>query len=207
MLSRFNHVRLFATLWAVACQAPLSMGFSRHAYWSGLPFPSPGDLSDPGIEPGSLALQADSLLLSHQGSPEHYGAGYYMLPFSCLGCPLFLAVLCPDLRPPVQKITQEEVKVMLSLLEEVRVARPTPASPSLSQAPVFTMSVWVGVFLPGSLSGGQAGGPSCGRQVDVGCSGLRVLSAIWSDLFFHRGKLSQVPQWVHDKLLSGSLES
>ena len=49
------------TPWTVACQAPLSMGFSRQAYWSGLPFPSPGDLPYPGIEPGSPALQADSL--------------------------------------------------------------------------------------------------------------------------------------------------
>ena len=47
--------------WTAACQAPLSMGFSRQEYWSGLPFPSPGDLSDPEIEPGSPALQADSL--------------------------------------------------------------------------------------------------------------------------------------------------
>ena len=50
-----------ATPWTVACQAPLSMGFSRQAYWSGFPFPSPGDLPDLGIEPGSPALQADSL--------------------------------------------------------------------------------------------------------------------------------------------------
>ena len=49
------------TPWTVAHQAPLSMGFSRQEYWSGLPFPSPGDLPDPGIEPGSPALQADSL--------------------------------------------------------------------------------------------------------------------------------------------------
>ena len=47
--------------WTVACQAPLSMGFSRQEYWSGLPFPSPGDLPDPGIKPGSPALQADDL--------------------------------------------------------------------------------------------------------------------------------------------------
>ena len=45
--------------WTVVCQAPLSMGFPRQEYWSGLPFPSPGDLPDPGIEPKSLALQAD----------------------------------------------------------------------------------------------------------------------------------------------------
>ena len=50
-----------ATPWTVACQAPLSMGFSRQEYSSGLPFPSPGDLSNPGIEPGSPVLQADSL--------------------------------------------------------------------------------------------------------------------------------------------------
>ena len=49
------------TSWTVACQAPLSMGFSRQEYWSGLPFPSPGDLPNPGIKPGSPALQADSL--------------------------------------------------------------------------------------------------------------------------------------------------
>ena len=48
-------------LWTVACQASLSMGFSRQEYWSGLPFPSPGDLPDPGIKPGSAALQADGL--------------------------------------------------------------------------------------------------------------------------------------------------
>ena len=51
--------------------APLFMGLSRQEYWSGLPCPPPGDLCDSGIEPGSPALPADSLLLSHQGSPEH----------------------------------------------------------------------------------------------------------------------------------------
>ena len=57
------------TPWTAACQAPLSMGFSRQEYWSGLSFPSPGDLPDPGIEPGSPALQADSLLTELHGSP------------------------------------------------------------------------------------------------------------------------------------------
>ena len=52
----------FVTPWTVACQAPLSMEFSRQEYWSGLPFPSPGDLPDIGIAPGSPVLQADSLL-------------------------------------------------------------------------------------------------------------------------------------------------
>ena len=50
-----------ATPWAITCQAPLFMGFSRQEYWSGLPFPSPGNLPNPGIKPGSPALQADSL--------------------------------------------------------------------------------------------------------------------------------------------------
>ena len=52
---------LFATQWTVVHQAPLSMEFSRQEYWSGLPFPSPGDLPDTGIKPRSLALQASSL--------------------------------------------------------------------------------------------------------------------------------------------------
>ena len=54
-------VRLFATPWTVAYQAPPSTGFSRQKYWSGLPFPSPGNLPDPGIEPRSPTLQADAL--------------------------------------------------------------------------------------------------------------------------------------------------
>ena len=56
-----SRVQLFATPWIVAYQAPPSMGFSRQEYWSGLPFPSPGDLPDLGIEPGSPAFQADAL--------------------------------------------------------------------------------------------------------------------------------------------------
>ena len=61
VFSRFSHVRLFATPWTVACQFPLSMGFSRQEYWSGLTFPSSGDLPNPGIKPRSPALQTDSL--------------------------------------------------------------------------------------------------------------------------------------------------
>ena len=56
-----SHVRLFETLWTLAYQAPLSMGFSRQEYWSGLPFSSLRDLPNPGIEAGSPALQADAL--------------------------------------------------------------------------------------------------------------------------------------------------
>ena len=56
-----SHVQLFATPWMVAYQALRSMGFSSQEYWSGLPFPSPGDLPNPGIEPRSPALQTDAL--------------------------------------------------------------------------------------------------------------------------------------------------
>ena len=58
VLSHFSRVQHFATLWAVALQAPLSMGFSRQEYWTGLPCPLPGDLSDPGIDPTSLMYPA-----------------------------------------------------------------------------------------------------------------------------------------------------
>ena len=61
MLNRFSRVRLFVTPRTVARQAPLSMGFSSQECWSGVPFPSPGDLPDPGIKPGSTEPQADSL--------------------------------------------------------------------------------------------------------------------------------------------------
>ena len=64
-----SRVQLFVTPWTVAHQAPPSMEFSRQEYWSGLPFPSPGDLPDPGIKPGSPALQADALLSEPLGKP------------------------------------------------------------------------------------------------------------------------------------------
>ena len=63
-----SFVWLFSTPWHVACQTPPSMGFSRQEYWSGLSFPSPGDLPDPGIKPASPTLQADSLLSELPGN-------------------------------------------------------------------------------------------------------------------------------------------
>ena len=69
------------TLQTVAYQAPLSMEFSRQKYWSGLPCTPPGDLPDPGIKPSSSALQVDSLLLSHLGSPQNV-----MRPVQILSC-------------------------------------------------------------------------------------------------------------------------
>ena len=78
VLSCFSPVLLFPTLWTVAHQAPLSMGFSNQEYWSGLPFPSAGDLPDPGIKPRSPALLADSL------PTELWGKPYTALTYSFL---------------------------------------------------------------------------------------------------------------------------
>ena len=63
------------TPWTVAHRAPLSMGFSRQEYWSGLPCPSPGDLPNPGVESRSPALQVDSLLSETLGKPKNTGVG------------------------------------------------------------------------------------------------------------------------------------
>ena len=70
-----SRVQLFATPWTVALQASPSMGFSKQGYWSGLPFPSLGDLPDPEIKTMSLALQADSLLLEPPGKAIMYAEG------------------------------------------------------------------------------------------------------------------------------------
>ena len=73
---------ILATLWTVARQAPLSMGFSWQEYWSRLLFPSPGDLPDPGIKPGSSAFQADSLPTELQGRPIKANTFYKSLKYS-----------------------------------------------------------------------------------------------------------------------------
>ena len=67
-----SRVRLFVTPWTVAHQAPPSMGFSGQEYWSGLPFPSPGNLPDPGIESRSPTLQTDALTSEPPGNPIYY---------------------------------------------------------------------------------------------------------------------------------------
>ena len=80
-------VQLFGTLWTVAHQAPLSMGFSRQEYWSGLPFPAPQDLPDLGIQPAALA---SSLPLGHLGSWLKYSMGlntqYFAITHSYVEC-------------------------------------------------------------------------------------------------------------------------
>ena len=70
-MNSLSRVQLFAIPWTVAHQAPPSMGFSRQGYWSGLPFPSPGDLPDPGIEPSSPVMQADALTSEPPGKPQN----------------------------------------------------------------------------------------------------------------------------------------
>ena len=72
-MKSLSRVRLFATPWTVAYQAPLSMKFSRQEYWSGLSFPSPGDLPNPGLEPGSPALESDGLTSEPPGKHGHNG--------------------------------------------------------------------------------------------------------------------------------------
>ena len=78
-----SRVRLFVTSWTVAYQAPSSLGFSRQGYWSGLPFPSPGDHPDPGIESGSPALQTDALPSETPGKPTRESAMSVHISPSC----------------------------------------------------------------------------------------------------------------------------
>ena len=84
MCDVLSHVHLFATPCTVACQAPLSMGFSKQEYWSGLPFSSPGGLPDPGIEPESPvspALHVDSLPADPSGMSTNsaQGSNFFIL--------------------------------------------------------------------------------------------------------------------------------
>ena len=104
MLSCFSHVWLFATLWTIAHQAPLSMGFSRQEYWSGLPCPPAGDLPDPETEsesPASPALPTGSLPMCHQGRNlcqfclNHPGA--HRLYAKAWSFNLICEILCQDL--------------------------------------------------------------------------------------------------------------
>ena len=102
-----SHVQLFMTPWTVAYEAPPTMRFSRQEYWSGLPFPSPGDLPNPGIEPGCPALQADALPSESPRKPNEekpdeenqrkknqtQKAMYYMISFQLSICPLWTNLL------------------------------------------------------------------------------------------------------------------
>ena len=96
-----SHVRLFATPWTVACQAPLSVGFSREEYWSGLPFPSLEDLPDSGIKPGSPTLQADPLPSELAGKPIFYHIWIYLV-FLIVFCQRRKETLAMDCNPRFQ---------------------------------------------------------------------------------------------------------
>ena len=100
------------TPWAVAYHAPLSMEFSRQEYWSGLPFPSPGDLPDPGIEPGSPALHAGALPSEPPGKPPPRMVPLFFNHPEPLN-PIFPAQTMP-LPTPISKLTQETLAKQLS---------------------------------------------------------------------------------------------
>ena len=87
-----SRVRLFATPWTVAYQAPPSMGLSRQECWSGLPFPSPGDLPDPGIKPGSPTLQADALPSEPPGKPQYLFLRVGILKYNLVLNVMFISI-------------------------------------------------------------------------------------------------------------------
>ena len=92
MLSHFSHVQHFATLWTVARQAPLSMGFSKQVYWSGLAFPPPGDLPDPRIKPESPALAGRFFTTEPPGNPHKHTFHINLEPIYCLSWAVFTLV-------------------------------------------------------------------------------------------------------------------
>ena len=109
-----SRVRLFATPWTVAYQAPPSMGFSRQEYWSGLPFPSPGDLPNPGIDPGSPTLRADALLSEPPGKTQRRANTGRGLPFLGGTARAVLGWLCPQPIGAQEKKTRTLVSFSVS---------------------------------------------------------------------------------------------
>ena len=136
-----TRVQLFVTPWTVAYQPPLSMRFSRQQYWSGLPFPSPADLPNPGIEPGSPALQTDAIRLSHQGSPlrDQFSSLRYQFSSVAQSCP----TLCDPMNHstpglPVHhqflEFTQTHVhRVSDAIQPSHPLSSPSPPAPNPSQ--------------------------------------------------------------------------
>ena len=111
MLSCFSCVWLSATLWTIVCQTPLSMGFSRQEYWSGLPCPLPGDLPDPGIKPTSLqspTLGGVSLPLVPPGKPMQCNTTQQIKRNQLLihtTTWINLKIVMPNERSQIQKVT------------------------------------------------------------------------------------------------------
>ena len=102
VLSHFSHVRLFETPWTVACQAPLSLEFFRQEYWSGLPFPPPGDLSNPGTElssPTSNALAGGFFTAEPSGKPYFLAICFWLRQVFVQACGLSCPTACGILVP------------------------------------------------------------------------------------------------------------
>ena len=108
-----SRVQLFATPWTVPYQASLSMGFPRQEHWSGLPFPSPGDLPDPGIEPRSPALQADALAIPFSRDLPNPGTK----PWTPLHCRLILYRLSHQVSPQGSYLSIKHPQLMLTAAE------------------------------------------------------------------------------------------
>ena len=118
----FSHVWLFETPRTVAHQAPMSMGFSRQEYWSGLPFPSPGNLPDPGIELGSPAWQADSLLSEPPEKASKLNSDSNRTNSLCFSSSPVLFLLCRRLFFPIytlENLCVKICKILLALLKAV----------------------------------------------------------------------------------------
>ena len=132
-------VQLFATLWTVAYQASPSMGFSRQEYWSGLPFPSPGDLSDPGIEPRSPALEADTLT----SEPPGKHTSKVMLKILQARLQRYLNHELPEFKMVLEKAKEPEIKLPAS----IRSSKKQESSRKTSISALLTMpkplTVWI----------------------------------------------------------------
>ena len=141
-------VRLFSTPWTVACQAPLSMEFSRQEYWSGLPVPSPGDLPDPAIEP-SPTFQADALPSELPGKPLDSQRWFHFL--SLLEeldlVQLASIVLAIWYKTLFSKILNFIIKQLGSLLTKSLVTRFSGSSSSCTPAVSRTMSSFPSLIL------------------------------------------------------------
>ena len=109
-------VRLLATPWTVAYRAPPPMGFSRQECWSGLPFPSPGDLPDPGVEPGSPALQADALPSEPPGKPIIKVECCVCIP-DLSGC---ISATLDDMKGQVEVMSDDNLPFWTSVLSLVK---------------------------------------------------------------------------------------
>ena len=124
MPNHFSRVWLFVTPWTVACWVPLSMGFSRQEYWSGLLLPSPGDFPDLGIEPMSPAapaLQADSLPLSYQGSPMSSIVRFWIMSSDSVLLYFFTESIINFVNKSVIKITVDQSISPIHLFTFLRV--------------------------------------------------------------------------------------